>query len=115
MAETDKNAIIRTYGLEKVFDGAVPAEFKTVKEVPMMRGAWLWMLLFGGGRGVAFLRLSCYLEPVVTHKLFPLHRHTIGQGKFRALFFAQIAARARARTHTHTQTSTHTHTHTHPT
>jgi len=47
MAETDKNAIIRTFGLEKVFDGAVPAEFKTVKEVPMMGGVVVG-LLFGG-------------------------------------------------------------------
>jgi hypothetical protein len=39
--ETDKNAIIRTFGLEKVFDGVVPAEFKTVKEVPMMGGVWV--------------------------------------------------------------------------
>jgi hypothetical protein len=27
------NAIVRTYGLEKVFDGAVPGEFKVVKEL----------------------------------------------------------------------------------
>lgn len=29
----DENAIIRTYGMEKVFDGAVPREFKIVKEL----------------------------------------------------------------------------------
>lgn len=29
----DLNAIVRSYGLEKVFDGEVPGEFKVVKEL----------------------------------------------------------------------------------